>query len=759
MSTLPRLQLFVLAAAIISLPHAGNFDNDTIFPTPDILVDNVAFWKKIYTEVSMKEGLLHDRDYPMVIYGKITSDGRSHAVKAKKQQIGNALTRIASAPDSEWSEYERGIATLFFKEADSSAITGADDRIRFQQGQKERFKEGLKRSGMYLDTIRAILRAYGVPLRLAYLPHVESSFNTEAYSKVGAAGLWQFMRGTGKIFGMRIDYTIDERRDPVKATIGAAKYLSSSYAELGTWPLAITSYNHGVYGMKRAVKQTESRDIAVIIQNYKSRSFQFASSNFYGCFLAASSIADSYTKYFPGLKLHSPVSYNDFTISHYVGAEDFCSYLGIPTEQLMRYNPALRPSVFSKHQQLPKGYAIHLPAVKSIAEVTAAYNSIPDSLKRSEPPRPQYYRVRRGDNLYGIASRLGVSVRELAYENNITKINRIRSGQILRIPPKAGAVSVTTVAVATKTEPEEKAVTDTAVTVAAATPPPVADTTEQVYPVSEAAAEIARAEDEASMPPEELAMVDTGKKSFWDKLKPQPRKTEKQKTPEPQPEEPSASAALTDSLKEIAFAPAIVEPVETATGKPRITPDFDVSIYDLDAILSTGGTEAKIFVSVDETIGHYADWLGIPTWRIRKLNGMGRRSNIRINQKLHIPIDRPDALEQFAAARLEYHMAIEEDFYAQYTVGDVQPYKLKRGEALWDLCNNNENPLPLWLFRKYNRHLDLVRLPAGSEVWIPQVRERTEEEIRALEQAQPQPASRRAPQPYRHPLRDQQLTP
>ncbi len=761
MNNLLRLLPLLMITILYTTVRADDFDNDTIFPTPSILKDNVAFWTMIYTDVSMKEGVIHDRDYPMAIYERLTANGRSKKVKHRKRVVSNALKRIATVPESEWSAFEKQIAERYFKSADSSDLSGAADRIRFQQGQKERFQEGLRRSGRYLDTIRSILTEYKVPLRLAYLPHVESSFNTEAYSKVGAAGLWQFMRGTGKIYGMRIDYTIDERRDPVKATEAAAKYLSSSYAELGTWPLAITSYNHGVYGMKRAVKQTGSRDIAVIIQNYKSRSFQFASSNFYGCFLAASAIADKYKKYFPGLTLYAPVSFNDFTISHYIGAEDFCSYLGIATEELMRYNPALRPSVFSKHKQLPKGYVLHIPSGKTLEEITTAYNAIPDSLKMSAPPRPQYYRVRRGDNLYAIANRLGVSIRELAYENNISKINRIRAGQVLRIPPKAGTPVVTTVAASKAPKPEKKeaaAETATVTEVAAATPPEVTDTRTAESTATEAATEIARAEAEATLPPEELAMVDTVKKSFWEKLKPQPSARAKQPVPDtPQPKQ-SAQAPLTDSLKEIAFAPAIVDQVESGNGKPRIAPEFDVSIYDLDAILSTGGTEAKIFVSVDETIGHYADWLGIPTWRIRKLNDMGRRSNIRIYQKLHIPIDRPDALEQFSAARLEYHMAIEEDFYAQYTIADVQPYKLKRGEALWDLCNSSENPLPLWLFRKYNRQLDLVRLPAGSEVWIPQVRERTEEEIRALLEAQPQQQLPR-PQPHRPMLHDQQLTP
>ncbi|MBN1578657.1 MAG: transglycosylase SLT domain-containing protein [Chitinispirillaceae bacterium] len=746
-----RIPIVIFLVALPRFPE--NYDNDPVFPTPAILKGNVAFWTKIYTEVSMSEGLLHDRDYPLVIFEKIAAESGSRTVKERRKRTADALTAIVSARESTWTDLERTIVALYKKEADSSALAGAADRVRFQQGQRERFIEGLKRSGMYLDTIRTILRAYNVPLRLAYLPHVESSFNTEAYSKVGAAGLWQFMRGTGKFFGMRIDYTIDERRDPVIASIAAAKYLSSSYAELRTWPLAITSYNHGVYGMKRAVAKTGSRDLAVIIQNYKSRSFQFASSNFYGCFLAASFIAENHAKFFPEVKMYRPLQYNDFVISHYIVADDFCQYLDIPREELMRLNPAIRPAVLERHQRLPKGYPIHIPANKPMEQVAALYDAIPDSLKTSAPPRPLYYRVNRGDNLYAIASRLGVTVRELAFENNITRLNRIRAGQVLRVPAKAAAAP-TVLAQATEAPPgPAKASASSGKPGRAAAKPP------GETPATDAAAEIARAEAEATVPPEEIAMVDSEKKQPPEERKYQaPRPTARKKKPAAAGEQP-AQPALSDSLREIAFAPALIEPIKTASERPHVAPNFDVTIYDLDAVLSPVGTSAQIIVSVDETIGHYADWLGIPTWRIRKLNDMGRTSAIRINRSLLVPIDRPDALEQFVAARLEYHMAIEEDFYTQYTIADVTAYTLKRGEALWDICNNNENPLPLWLFKKYNRHLDLTKLFVGSEVWIPQVRERTTEELRSFTTTTPPPSPPPAPQLYRQRLHETKLVP
>jgi len=686
-------------------------DNDTLFPTPEILKGNVAFWKKIYSEVSLKEGLIHDRDYPMVIFEKVSGDGSSAKIKSLREKIAASLRTIATRPQSEWTEYEKSIYDLYKQHADTTVIAGAADRVRFQQGQTERFRQGLERSGLYLDTIKAIFKKYGIPERLAYLPHVESSFNTEAYSKVGAAGLWQFMRGTGKLYGMRIDYIIDERRDPIISTIAAAKYLSSSYQELKSWPLAITSYNHGVYGMKRAVAQTGSRDLGYIIQNYSSRSFKFASSNFYGCFLAASELAHNYKSYFPQVKLYPPVKYTDFTLSHYIHPDILCRYFNISQKTFSELNPAIRPAVFKQHQKLPKGFVIHLPVEFTSESVYAMLGNVPDSLKTLEPERPQYYRVNRGDNLYAISSRLGVSLNELLAENNISKKSIIREGQILRIPGKTTGGPQVAMASADKNIKTTK---------------PTASPTQSTSTESsetEAIIEIAQAEAKSIMPPEEkveskdIAVVI-----------PQPpvTKTDSKKKVSPQKiikeTPPEAVEEISDSLKAVAMTPAIVNNEPSPAQRPFLPSDFDVSLYNLDVVLLSSGNSAELVVSIDETIGHYADWLKVPTWRIRKLNDM-RNSDIRINSKIRIPIDRPDALETFAAARLEYHMAIEEDFYTQYMVIDVKPMTIKKGQTLWHLCNEADNPMPLWLFKKYNKHLDLNKLMPGTTVWIPVIGE------------------------------------
>jgi membrane-bound lytic murein transglycosylase D len=711
-------KIFFYTIIWVTVSLAASAQDDP-FPTPDILKDRVEFWKKIYTKYNLDDGVIHDRDYMSIVYSEILNDGDVTTIRKEKERIIALIDDMNKNDSTKWNDEQRSIAEKFKKMATIEELKTATERIRYQQGQAERFREGLIRSGMYLDTIRSILREYGVPERLAYLPHVESSFNTAAYSKVGAAGLWQFMRGTGKLFGMKINYTIDERRDPVVATRGAARYLSGAFNELKAWPLAITSYNHGVNGMKRAVNSTGSRDLAYIIQNYESRSFKFASSNFYSCFLAASEIAMDYKSYFPNIDLHPRLEFNDLTLTHHIRPDVLCKYLGLTTDQLIELNPSIRAATFQQHAKLTAGLTIHIPAVLASSDALALMASIPDSLKSSAPDKPKYYKVSKGDNLMSIASRLGISLQDLASENDLSSRSKITVGQLLRVPVSKPAEKVASVVL-----PAAAKSTDSGNVANSKDTPVVA------VKNTEALLEIAQNELESRLPPEEkkttVALAETKKvtkekktDAGFVKAEPEILPVNKKDTP------PVLTELVADSLKEIARAAAIEEKVER-TERPAALINFDVSIYNLDLTMSPVGNSAEIIVSIDETIGHYAEWLDIATWKIRKLNNMGSGSDIRLNKRLQLPIEQKEIVDKFIETRLQYHMAIEEDFYSQYKVADVKSRIVKKGESLWDICNqsDNENALPLWLFKKYNKHLDLNALMPGTTIWIPVIAEK-----------------------------------
>ena len=729
----------IVASTAVAVAAGAQSSDSALFPLPEILKDNVAFWKKVYTEISLKQGVLHDKDYPLVIFRTFDIDqcnrwASSRLIENQKRQVMTCIDHLQSQPDSTLTQEEKTIAQLYKDHAAPGALTGAKERVRFQLGQKERFKQGLERSTAYLDTIRAVFSQYGVPAQLAYLPHVESSFNYDAYSRVGAAGLWQFMRGTGRLF-LKINYLIDERRDPILATVAAARLLHQNFSELSAWPLAITAYNHGLNGMKHAVEITGSRDISVIIRNYQSPTFQFASKNFYSCFLAASDIAKNPSAYFTDVHFMPKREFKTVALPSFMRPTVVAKYLGVPEKTLMEFNPALRPVVFFQQKQIPSGYCIRIPSEITETQAEKVLAAVPDSLKSEQAERSNYYNVQEGDNLAGIASRLGVSVTQLALENNINRKNMIYAGQVLRIPPAPSAAQPE--AVASVNQPESTAAPQTLSAGKPALSPAMSKEAAEtaMAPFALASAEPQGPVPEGPVPPPapEPAPVPPPHPA---KARPSGSRQPPRQAPAVPPAQPAAEV-LVDSLKEISMKKADTLPLASAShgARPLVVPAFDVSVYNLEVTLSPVGNTAKIKVSVDETIGHYADWLGVPLYRIRELNRLSGRSEIRINRSIAILADQ-DLLARFVKARLEYHMALEEDFYSRYKVTDVRAHAIKRGEALWSIVNG-EDQIPLWLFAKYNKGIDLgATLMPGMRVWVPVIEEKSEQDI-ALDSGQP----------------------
>src|SRR5262245_10306080 len=162
----------------------------------------------------------------------------------------------------------------------ASSLEDLRDNVHTQLGIKERFREGVIRSGRYLEAFRQVFDKEGIPTEVALLPLVESSFENRALSSAGAAGIWQFTRGTGRLY-LAVGKKVDERLDPDKATRAAARLLRDNFNALGTWPLAITAYNHGRAGMLRAQSEVGSSEITKVIDQYKGPLFGYASMNFY----------------------------------------------------------------------------------------------------------------------------------------------------------------------------------------------------------------------------------------------------------------------------------------------------------------------------------------------------------------------------------------------------------------------------------------------------------------------------------------------
>ena len=198
---------------------------DSPMPRPAELERDVQFWIRIYTEFDTNSGVLHDQYNLGVVYKALhfapdtPPRERQREVDDAREALTAALRRIADSADAPLSPEDQQIKDLWGAEATPARLRTAIEDIRFQLGQSDRFRAGLVRSGAWETHIAETLANLGLPPELAVLPHVESSFNPSAYSKVGAAGLWQFMRSTGRRF-MRIDSAVDDRLDPFRVHRG-----------------------------------------------------------------------------------------------------------------------------------------------------------------------------------------------------------------------------------------------------------------------------------------------------------------------------------------------------------------------------------------------------------------------------------------------------------------------------------------------------------------------------------------------------------
>ncbi|MCP4660848.1 MAG: LysM peptidoglycan-binding domain-containing protein [bacterium] len=423
-----------------------------LFPVPETLQPNVAFWTAVYAARDSHNVLVHDERYLNVVYaivdfsridaGELSESQkqrqRRHEIRKVRDKYRALLRDLAAGrTSSDDRHHQERIAGLF------AAVPGgrekylaAIDRIRTQTCLKDRFAEGIERSGRYLPAMEEIFRRRGLPVELTRLPLVESLFQTRARSSADAVGIWQFVHSTGRLY-LTIGMEFDERYDPLRATEAAAELLTDNYQALRSWPLAVTAYNHGKNGIARAVRRLGTRDLGQIAARYRSRAFGFASRNFYSEFLAAATIYENRTHYFPATTPAAVLRFEEFVAPSYVSVRELAKAATTSLETLRELNPALASEVWADTLYLPRSYPLRVPPGHSIA-FQAAYDAVPEAAKSAHQVG-LYYRVRRGDTLSTIARRFGTSVGAVQRANGLRSPHRIRQGQRLLIPPGRGS--------------------------------------------------------------------------------------------------------------------------------------------------------------------------------------------------------------------------------------------------------------------------------------------------------------------------------
>jgi peptidoglycan lytic transglycosylase D len=369
-----RPMLIFAFSVLLALPAQGA----TTFPRPPEMEHQIRFWRSVFTVYSQDQTVIHDtvdldkiyavldfRQYDDVGYSASEAEQlRKDVTEGEILRIRSLLRRISEGtPRSALLADEQRIYDLFRNDPDPYKFWNASDekRVRSQRGIRERFLNGFRTSRRYVPEMERIFHDEGLPTELTRLPLIESCFDVSAYSKAGAAGVWQFMPATGRLF-MEVSSAVDERRDPIASTRAAARYLSRSYDRLGTWPLAITSYNHGPNGMSRAIGDTGTSDIAAIVRYYDGPGFGFASRNFYAEFLAALDIEKHSEAYFGRLPKESLPSTRTVMLDRSVDILAAARLARTQDYVLADLNPALLDPVLSGRVPIPAGYGLRLPA-------------------------------------------------------------------------------------------------------------------------------------------------------------------------------------------------------------------------------------------------------------------------------------------------------------------------------------------------------------------------------------------------------------
>ncbi|MES2965252.1 MAG: lytic transglycosylase domain-containing protein [Bdellovibrionota bacterium] len=352
--------------------------SESTFDVPTKMKDRVAFWRDIYAKYTTEQGVLHDSVHVQIVYTPIDfstimkdpslsfsqkARAREDFIESKRTEILERLQRLSNVTDSEglagddlrvWEQFSRIDDPQKFSKAMEK------NRIRFQLGQKDRFLLGIYYSGRYLRSMEEIFRKEGLPIELTRLPFVESSFNVNARSKVGASGIWQFMPRTGKEY-MKVNKDVDERNDPLISTRASARLLKQNYQMLQSWSLALTGYNHGAYGVRSITQKFGTDDLSELIEKDPTLAFGFASQNFYACFLAALEVERNASLAFSDPKWSPEIESADFKTGSSQSWRAFLEFFDGDETLAKSLNPHLTSRVREGKAKIPVGIVLRAP--------------------------------------------------------------------------------------------------------------------------------------------------------------------------------------------------------------------------------------------------------------------------------------------------------------------------------------------------------------------------------------------------------------
>lgn len=355
-------------------------NKEPLFRLEKDISTRVYFWENIFLKYSSSTHVVHDLSEPWLIidilpFNKLAAK-RPHLnlmdKENQKKLTDKYLARYRLAIERFKSEGSKALnygsmekrihAVYSQSKVALRKLYRGNVRIRYQQGLADTFIKASKRAQNFLPYVEKEFRGQAVPIELTRLAFVESMFNENAVSKVGASGMWQFMRSTAKQY-LKVTRRLDERNHPIKSARAAAKLLRENYDTLGSWPLAVTAYNHGRAGMLRATSKTGTKNLAEIIKTYKKPSFGFASQNFYAEFLAALRAYNYLVKKNQINVKPSSLDLISVKLNIPLKLKNLSTKLNVPMNEIIRLNKCIKQSTIKKYKNfhLPKNYEIYLP--------------------------------------------------------------------------------------------------------------------------------------------------------------------------------------------------------------------------------------------------------------------------------------------------------------------------------------------------------------------------------------------------------------
>jgi membrane-bound lytic murein transglycosylase D len=557
---------------------------------------------------------------------------------------------------------------------------------------------------------------------------------------------------------MRVDDAVDERLDPYRSTEAAAQLLAYNYRVLGSWPLALTAYNHGAAGMRRARETVGTDDFVKINRTYNSRTFGFASRNFFPSFLAALTIDENPEKYFGPLERRPEQKFREITMPAYVRLTTLERTLGLDREQLRVLNPAWRPPIYQGTRLVPRGYRLRLPAdtadngckccVARAANERHAGQITPRAPRcrvsrcltlprlrthrvaprRDEPVPPTRSCAPVADCSFRTAAHgcaharppQAILSRPRHHRRNATAASA-PCGRFLRGPPRRFAAA----------DRGARAFPRAALKMNAQDPDRLHEgqrahcRRSALRPDVRAAARRSRDQGLRAIDAARGKRKREGRGGSRRARRPaRPRQRENEAWPGAirrrggngschtpdvasrwsRPRRESARAGVRRSQAED-LSPSL----GPAGGTQALADSIDYQVRD----------DGTIRVEATETLGHYADWLQIPTQNLRNINKLKARQPVLLGQKLKLDYSRVSR-ENFEQLRRDYHAKLQGEFFVQHRITGTEVYIVRRGDSLWTMTQKFSN-LPIWLLRQYNPDTDLSDLRPGTQVVMPRV--------------------------------------